>query len=348
MPNHYKTLEILPNATLAEIKKAHRRLALLYHPDSTGRANLDKSFHSIQEAYEVLSDPKRRAKYDAENGFTNWTKEKVEAYKRNQEQADNRERQAEEQYRMVKTRRVLRKQTSYNQQFFQEARSGKRTTRKTILERSASVRNSPSVIDRIKTQIQTVFKSKRDKDLENAQHFLQVSIDALESLTSLVREVSIPDTTPPRILRMRIPAGIVPGTVLKVKSSDPLTKKAEVIRIAVMITPHPYIEREGYDIIVKLPLTISEAMAGVEAEVPTLDGAVKIHIPPGLVEPKKLRLKDRGVQDKDGKMTGHLYVRPYVVLPEQIDSNAVEAARFIDRLYVGSVRSGMPKTLNNK
>jgi len=70
MTNYYKTLGITKNATNTDIKKAYRRLALIYHPDVNKEANAHQKFIEIQEAYEILSDTYKRSVYDDLNKKT--------------------------------------------------------------------------------------------------------------------------------------------------------------------------------------------------------------------------------------------------------------------------------------
>ena len=66
MTDHYKTLGVSKNATQEEIKKAYRKLAVQYHPDKTGNDPvLEGKFKEINEAYETLSDQKKREKYES-------------------------------------------------------------------------------------------------------------------------------------------------------------------------------------------------------------------------------------------------------------------------------------------
>ena len=65
MQTYYEILGVSPDATLKEIKKAYRKLAKKYHPDSASESEeITKKFHEISEAYSVLSDEKKRKQYD--------------------------------------------------------------------------------------------------------------------------------------------------------------------------------------------------------------------------------------------------------------------------------------------
>ncbi|MBW8078101.1 MAG: DnaJ domain-containing protein [Gallionella sp.] len=64
MENLYNILGVAPNASTDEIKKRYRALAMRYHPDRNSDAGADVRFNAIQQAYEVLAEPKRRAEYD--------------------------------------------------------------------------------------------------------------------------------------------------------------------------------------------------------------------------------------------------------------------------------------------
>jgi len=64
VPYYYKVLGVSKNSSLDEIKEAYRRLAMIYHPDISADPGGDKKFKEIKKAYEVLSNPEKRAQYD--------------------------------------------------------------------------------------------------------------------------------------------------------------------------------------------------------------------------------------------------------------------------------------------
>jgi len=86
MPDYYKILEVPPTATLAEIKRSYRRLARLHHPDLNQQAR-DTHIKRLNEAYEVLRDPARRAAYDAQRAEEKRREAARAEFRRQQEQA---------------------------------------------------------------------------------------------------------------------------------------------------------------------------------------------------------------------------------------------------------------------
>ncbi|SRR5712691_6722611 len=86
MPNYYKILEVQPTATQAEIKRSYRRLVRKYHPDLNKQA-LDLHIKRLNEAYDVLSDPVKRARYDEQRAKEARYAAAQEALSRQQEQA---------------------------------------------------------------------------------------------------------------------------------------------------------------------------------------------------------------------------------------------------------------------
>lgn len=81
---------------------------------------------------------------------------------------------------------------------------------------------------------------------------------------------------------------------------------------------HPLFERDGSDVYLDLPITITEAALGVKKDVPTLDGAVKLNIPAGSQSGDKLRIKGKGIADVNSGRKGDIYVVLNVVVPRKL------------------------------
>ena len=88
--------------------------------------------------------------------------------------------------------------------------------------------------------------------------------------------------------------------------------------LTVHVAPHPFFARRGNDLLVRLPVTLGEAVAGASVDVPTPSGTVSLHVPPGTSSGKKLRIKGHGVAPKSGAK-GDLLAEVLIVLPRQFD-----------------------------
>lgn len=85
MPDYYSILEVLPTSTITEIKRSYRRLARLHHPDLNAQA-LDTHIKRLNEAYEILRDPVKRAAYDEQRAVEKRLAAAQNAHQRRQEQ----------------------------------------------------------------------------------------------------------------------------------------------------------------------------------------------------------------------------------------------------------------------
>jgi curved DNA-binding protein len=106
----------------------------------------------------------------------------------------------------------------------------------------------------------------------------------------------------------------------------------------IVVRPHPFLQRQGRDLVLELPVTIDEAHRGAQIEIPTLDGWARIRIPKGSRGGERLRLKGQGIGSGQGR--GDLLVHLCVRLPERLQS-AGRILERLDGLYSGSVRQGL-------
>ncbi len=96
------------------------------------------------------------------------------------------------------------------------------------------------------------------------------------------------------------------------------------------IAGHPYFRRDGLDISIDLPLSISEASLGTKVDLPTLDGPATLTIPPGTSGGAKLRLRGRGIHDPRGGVTGDMYALVRIMAPTSLSPRAVELLKQFD------------------
>jgi molecular chaperone DnaJ len=121
---------------------------------------------------------------------------------------------------------------------------------------------------------------------------------------------------------VRIPAGVSNGGRVRVPgkgNSGTMGAPAGDLYLRVVVKPHEFFERRGNDLHTKIPITVSEATLGAKIEVPTIDGRSIIRIPPGTNSGKTLRLKEKGVPSARNGARGDQYVEIQVVVPPPTD-----------------------------
>jgi DnaJ-class molecular chaperone len=120
--------------------------------------------------------------------------------------------------------------------------------------------------------------------------------------------------------RITIPGGVESGQTIRLPGKK---RGRHDTYISLFVQPHPSFQREGDDIVVEIPVSISEAALGASIEVPTIDGSAKVTLPPGTSSGQKLRLKGKGVYRRGGGR-GDQYVRVAVTVPKNLDARSKE------------------------
>ncbi|HZW32620.1 MAG TPA: DnaJ C-terminal domain-containing protein, partial [Isosphaeraceae bacterium] len=123
-------------------------------------------------------------------------------------------------------------------------------------------------------------------------------------------------------LVVKIPPGVETGSKLRLKGrGEPGAKGAPAgdLTIHITVEPHPYFQREGRNLLVEVPVTVAEAILGARIDVPTLEGTKSLSVPPGSSSGLKLRLKGQGIPAAGGKPAGDLFVVVKIVVPKHVD-----------------------------
>jgi molecular chaperone DnaJ len=121
---------------------------------------------------------------------------------------------------------------------------------------------------------------------------------------------------------VRIPAGVASGGRVRVPgkgNAGTMGAPAGDLYLLVVVRPHPFFERRGNDLYTKVPVTVSEATLGAKVEVPTIDGRSIVRIPPGTNSGRTLRLREKGVPNARNGARGDQYVEIQVVVPQPTD-----------------------------
>lgn len=279
----YEILGVSRSASADEIKKAYRALARKHHPDVNKAADAQKKFTEIQEAYDVLSDDKRKALYDrhghagldpsASAGRPGSGRGPHYSWSNVGGAPGGGSEDATDLSDLFET-------------FFAGRRPGAR----------ASTRQS-------RTRRHTPDPTIHD-----------LAIDFETAASGGTATLSVGDRT----IDVRIPRAVATGAKLRVPATA--TGDGDVL-IRLTVRPHALFRRraegKSLDLEIDLPLSLPEAIFGARVAVPTLDGLVEMTVPPGAGGGKALRLKARGLDDSSAK--GDLYVYPRVIAPRAED-----------------------------
>ncbi|HET9752548.1 MAG TPA: DnaJ C-terminal domain-containing protein, partial [Myxococcales bacterium] len=145
-------------------------------------------------------------------------------------------------------------------------------------------------------------------------------------------------------LKVRIPPGVETGSRVRLPGQGgPGRRGGEPgdLYLRITVREHPTVRVQGRDLLLDLPITAAEALAGAEVTAPTFEGPVKLKIPPGSQSGRKLRLRGRGLPALKGGSTGaprgDLYVVLQILLPPD-SPQAREAAASLQALYKSDVR----------
>lgn len=290
--NYYDILGVAKEATADEIKKSFRRLARQYHPDlNPGNKDAEERFKAINEAYEVISDPTKRAQYDQfgrfwqQRGFAS----QARAAARNWNGRSGDRPSGDVNYA------EFRDFNSFVDQLLNRRDSGAESTA------TASQSYRPGTT---KTSYTVPRPTPR-----NVEARLSVP---LEKAYSGGRErIRLEDG---RSLEVNMPSGMVAGQRIRLKGQG---VNGGDLYLKIDIAPHAFFRLEGSDIVCQLPVTPSEAILGGPVEVPTLDGLVKINIPPGVRPHQRLRLADKGYPTENDTR-GDQIVEIQIAIPKEV------------------------------
>lgn len=282
--DYYQIMGVARDASAEDIKRAYRKLARKYHPDVSKEAHAEERFKEVQEAYEVLKDPEKRAAYD---------------------QLGSRYRAGQD----FRPPPDWGRGFEFSQHFGSSDDAG-------FSDFFSSLFGSRSPFGRA--------GAGRGPSPQGQDHSARIQISLEDAYRGGVQTIELqsPELTPngtvvvkPRTLRVTIPPGVVEGQQIRLAGQGSPSMsggKPGDLYLEIGFRPHPLFKVEGRDVMLTLPIAPWEAALGATVNAPTLGGAVEMRIPAGAKSGQRLRLRARGMP---GPTPGDQYVVLKIVLP---------------------------------
>jgi len=343
--DYYDVLGVDKSVSDDELKKAYRKAAKKYHPDlNPGNAEAEKKFKEVNEAYEILSDGEKRARYDQfghagvdpnfgaggggayGGGFGGFDFGDLGdifgsmfggGFGGGRRSNPNAPRRGNDASAVV------------NISFEEAAKGCKKTVKVTKIdnctecggsgcEKGSEAKTCPVChgSGQVTSVQRTPFGQMQTQSVCNNCHGRGKVID--KPCHTCAGKGRIRHTVEQNV---EIPAGIDDGQVISMRGAGDAGANGGPsgdLRINVSVRPHPIFERDGYDVYCEIPITFTQAALGAEIVVPTLDGKVKLNIHEGTQPGNEFKLKGKGIQRLNYSGKGDQYVRIVVEIPKDL------------------------------
>lgn len=306
--DYYAVLGVARDASQDDIQRAYRKLARQYHPDINKESRAEDKFKEIGEAYEVLKDPDKRAKYDR-YGM---------AWKAAQQQGGAPPPGYEDVWFDLRDvpEGAFGGFSGFSDFFEQLFGAG---------TRRRSARPRPDASGQHWSWV-----------MAGADREARLALSLQELAQGGPREVSLvdPETGRGKTYTVTIPKGIRPGQRIRLAGQgSPGSGGAAPgdLYLLVELIPHPALRLEGNDLYTTLSITPWEAALGADVTLQTLGGAVRVKVPPGSSSGRKIRLKGRGLPQVRGE-PGDLYAEIRIAVPAALSEEERQAFETLSRV----------------
>jgi molecular chaperone DnaJ len=340
----YELLGVHRNASEAEIKRAFRKLAVQYHPDKNpgDKASEDK-FKEIGHAYEVLSDPEKRAYYDQYGVAPGAQGAGFGGFGAGMGMGDIFGDIFGEFFGggRGRSRAVAGEDVRYNLTIpFLEAAFG--TTSKIRVPRWERCPTCDGTGAKSRESITTCSQCRGTGQIRMQQGFFSIT-RTCSRCGGEGKVITEPCETckgrkrveQDRTLSVKIPAGVETGNTIRLSGEGEIGEYGGPpgdLYIYLTVEPHPLFKREGQDIVLDVPLSFAQVALGTEIEVPTLKGKEKIKVPSGTQPGTFFRLRGKGLPYLQRSGSGDQICRVTVEVPTKLTSKQKDLLKEFDCL----------------
>jgi molecular chaperone DnaJ len=339
---YYEVLGVERHAQAEDIKKSYRKLAMHCHPDrNPGNKEAEERFKEASEAYEVLSDSKKRETYDRfgheglgnagyqgfsgfENIFTSFGDifENIFGFSGNQYQGGY----------AARTGADLRYDLTIS---FVDAALG--TSTEITVEKLSTCQECRGVGAARGTSLATCTHCDGRGQITQSSGFFSIRVICphCKGRGSFILEIcgacrGIGKTAVNKTINIKIPAGVETGSLLRLRgegeAGDADGPNGDLY-VFIDVRPHEFFERRGNDIYCRVPVSFVQAALGAKIESPTLHGAEKINIPRGTQNGSTFRLKGMGIPRLGSYGQGDQIIETSVVIPTILNKKQEELLR---------------------
>lgn len=327
--DYYEVLGVDREAGGEEIKKAFRKLALAHHPDrNPGDKAAEARFREASEAYQVLSDPERRAQYDrfghaafeqgGASGFSGAGFEDIFGDIFGDFFGTGR-----------RTRNHRGEDLRYDLEIdFDEAISGTEKTVQVPRLVPCSACDGQGTRDGAPRETCGTCRGSGQLRYQQGLFSIAKTCGQCQGHGTIMRDPcrtcgGAAVVQSQQTLNVRIPAGVDTGSRLKLRGEGETGRNsgpAGDLYVVLHVREHPLFQRQGNDILCEIPIGFPSATLGTEIDVPTPFGKVKMKVPPGTQSGRVFRLKGKGVPDVRGYGRGDTLVRVEIETPKKLSA----------------------------
>ncbi len=344
--DYYEVLGVAKDADENTIKRAYRKLAMKYHPDrNPDDTAAAENFREVTEAYEVLTDETKRSRYD-QYGHAGVDEQMQDFWNRGGAQDSHAFRDFGDMFGDVfgdmfgfgggaQSRRGA--DLRYNLSMtLEEAASGREVELQIPRHETCGCCNGSGA--RPGTNPVPCNTCGGHGQVQMQQGFFAVrrTCPTCQGAGTRIESPCIECGGAGRVkttkkLKIKVPAGVYDGAQVRVSGegeAGPQGSPPGDLYVVISLKEHATFEREGADLHCTMPVTFPQAALGAEVDAPTLDGRIRIKIPPGTEGGRVFRLRGHGVPDvRSGGQKGDLYVRVQIAVPKKMTPRQAELLR---------------------